>query len=90
MGFARKDFTSAISLNPQEAVYYFNRGMAYKCELRKENARKDFIQCLQLDPTNALAKEQLQSYSGCSRGNSCEVHVVNLLCSGMAYVYFLN
>ena len=50
---AIRDYTEAIRLNPNNAVYFNNRGIAYESIYNYSRARADFQDAIRLDPNNA-------------------------------------
>ena len=46
-----QDYDEAIRLDPQDAVAYYNRGVAYKNLGQTERANQDFAQAIRLDPS---------------------------------------
>ena len=48
-------YDKAIQLDPDTAVYYRNRGVAYNKLAQYENAITDYTMAIQLDPDYALA-----------------------------------
>ena len=55
MGRAIEDYTEAIRLDPELAVAYSNRGLAYDELGQMERAVADFDEAIRLDPQLALA-----------------------------------
>lgn len=47
------DLTSAITLNPKEAIAYYNRGNAYADMLQVDRAIADYTQAIALNPSDA-------------------------------------
>jgi len=56
---ALADFTSAISLNTENADYYFSRAVAYSKQDLHENAMSDYFSVLKFNPMNMLALNNL-------------------------------
>lgn len=52
-------YDSAIHLDPDNADYYLNRGLAYQLMRDTANALKDYDRVLKVDPTNNLAQHNL-------------------------------
>jgi tetratricopeptide (TPR) repeat protein len=52
-GLAIQNYNKAIELNPDEAVYYKNRGDVYKDLDELEQAIRDFDKAIELDPYEA-------------------------------------
>jgi tetratricopeptide (TPR) repeat protein len=68
---AKMYLDSAITVNPDDADYYVNRGLV-KESLNDSTAENDYKQALQLDADNSLAKHNLAVLSG-KRGKVSEV-----------------
>jgi tetratricopeptide (TPR) repeat protein len=63
------DFTKIIELNPDDAIAYYNRGMAYSFLQNYSNAIADYNQAIELKPDYAnayynrgMAYKNLQDY----------------------------
>jgi len=57
---AIEEYTKSITLNPNDAVSYYNRGLAYKWGKNNyDRAIADFETALRIDPNDYLAKNNL-------------------------------
>ena len=59
-GHAIADHTRAIALNPNVAVVYYNRGLAYAKKGDKDQAIADFRKVLEINPSDQDAKNNLK------------------------------
>lgn len=57
---AIRDFDKAIRLNPNEASYYYNRGLVYKISWYDKQAIDDFYKAIELNPNFAV-----KAYKNC-------------------------
>ncbi|MDR2516737.1 MAG: SUMF1/EgtB/PvdO family nonheme iron enzyme [Spirochaetaceae bacterium] len=60
-------YTEAITLAPDNAVYYNNRGAAYRNNGDNHRAIPDFTEAVRLNPDNARYKENLESAGAAER-----------------------
>jgi tetratricopeptide (TPR) repeat protein len=58
------DYNQAIRLDPDYALAYYNRGVAYVNKRDYARARADWEKVLQLDPTGADARGNLEILRG--------------------------
>ncbi len=66
MGQTIDDCTKAMELNPNDAVSYLNRGIAYKLQSNKAKATADFEKTITLSSNPRLiemARQQLKELS---------------------------
>ncbi|MFA9476195.1 MAG: tetratricopeptide repeat protein, partial [Filomicrobium sp.] len=54
------DYTKAIALDPKDANFYYNRGVAYEKKSDKDQAIADFRKALEINPSDQAAKNNLK------------------------------
>lgn len=52
---ASEDYTEAVRLSPDNALYHYNRGLVYSMRRQYRRAAADFSQTIKLEPENFLA-----------------------------------